>query len=124
MTCEDCGQELHNGSWPWCPHGVSRFSAVGDDIPGGMVVENMSHEPFTVYSQTEFKAAMETHNVRLRDCWAGPEDRYLSNWAVISPKTLEDAKALLERVGTAKPSDDARATLETFEFSARPWRES
>ena len=121
MTCDDCGQELHTGSWPWCPHGVSQTWVVPDSIPGGMVVENMSHEPFTVYSQTEFKAAMAAHKVELRDRWAGPGDRYLSNWASISPKTLEDAKILLERVG--KTSGTTRATV-TAEFTVGPWRES
>ena len=122
MTCEDCGQELHTGSWPWCPHGVSQTCVVPDSIPGGMVVENMSHEPFTVYSQTEFKAAMAAHKVELRDRWAGPGDRYLSNWASISPKTLEDAKILLERVGQS--TGRARATVDTAEFTVGPWRES
>jgi hypothetical protein len=122
MICTDCGKELIVGDWAWCPHGVSQFSAVADSIPGGMVVENMSHTPFTVYSQTEFKAAMAEHKVELRDRWAGPGDRYLSNWASVSAKTLDDAKALLERVGQS--SGRARATVDTAQFTVGPWRES
>lgn len=22
MTCENCGQEIRIGMWPWCPHGT------------------------------------------------------------------------------------------------------
>ena len=122
MTCDVCNAELTVGDFPFCPHGRGTMEAIEDSIPGGMVVENMSHEPFTVYSQTEFKAAMAEHKVELRDRWAGPGDRYLSNWASVSAKTLDDAKALLERVGQS--SGRARATVDTAQFTVGPWRES
>lgn len=121
--CPSCNEMLRPGDWPWCPHGQGTMEAIEDSIPGGMVVENMSHEPFTVYSQTEFRAAADKHNVRLRDCWAGPGDRYLSNWAAVSPKTLADAKAMLERVGRVS-ADQPRATLETLQVTVGPWRAS
>jgi len=121
MTCDDCGQELHTGSWPWCPHGISHLSAVGDDIPGGFVQEMFGDKPEVFYSKKAMLARADELNLRPRDQWAGPGDRYLSNWASISPKTLDDAKILLERVG--KATGTTRATVNA-EFTVGPWRES
>jgi hypothetical protein len=116
VICTDCQQEIHTGSWPWCPHGVSQYSAVGDDIPGGFVQEHFGDQPETFYSKKAMLARADELNLRLRDQWAGPGDRHLSNWASVSAKTLADAKILLERVGAA---DAPRATLETLHFTVR-----
>lgn len=115
MICTSCHREIAVGEWPWCPHGVSQFSAVGDDIPGGFVQEHFGDKPEVFYSKKAMLQRADELNLRLRDQWAGPGDRYLSNWAAISPKTLADAKALLERVGTS--SDRSRATLDTAQFT-------
>lgn len=120
--CTECGVELHTGSWPWCPHGVSQFSAVGDDIPGGFVQEHFGDQPEVFYSKRAMLQRADDLNLRPRDQWAGPGDRYLSNWAAVSPKTLADAKVLLERVGHA--SHARRATLDTAQFSITEWHES
>jgi hypothetical protein len=119
-VCERCGSTYGIGDWYDCPHGRYGGTAIPDDYPGGLTIENMGNEPVTVYSKSELLREADKRNLRLRDQWAGPGDRYLSNWAAISPKTLDDAKALLERVGTA--AGKSRATLETAEFTVRPWR--
>jgi hypothetical protein len=39
MTCPKCNNPLAIGDFPFCPHGPSaRFSVIGDDIPGGLMV--------------------------------------------------------------------------------------
>jgi hypothetical protein len=39
MTCEKCNHTLEVGDFPFCPHDRShRFSIIGDDIPGGLMV--------------------------------------------------------------------------------------
>ena len=79
MTCDQCGQPITVGDWPFCPHGRSALRAVGDDIPGGMVLENLGHEPVTVYSHTERKAIMRARGLQEQIRWT-PGDKYLSRW--------------------------------------------
>jgi hypothetical protein len=123
MICEQCGRELQIGCFPFCPHEHASLSAVGDDIPGGFVQEHFGNQPETFYSKKAMLQRADELNLRPRDQWAGPGDRYLSNWSAVSPKTLADAKALLERVASA-PAEKPRATLDTATFTVGPWRES
>lgn len=39
-NCEKCGQELQVGDFPYCPHGRGTGVVVGDDIPGGLLIEH------------------------------------------------------------------------------------
>lgn len=57
--CEKCGRELQVGDWPMCPHGRPSFKVFQDSIPGGLTIENMGHEPVTVYSKSERRREME-----------------------------------------------------------------
>ena len=116
MTCDKCGVELQIGCFPFCPHEPAHLSAIGDDIPGGFWQENFSNTPEVFYSKKAMLQRADELNLRLRDQWAGPGDRHLSNWASVSAKTLADAKILLERVGAA---ETPRATLETLHFTVR-----
>lgn len=118
--CEKCGMTLHISDFPFCPHGPYGGTAVGDDLPGGFVQEHFGHQPETFYSKQAMLQRADELNLRPRDQWAGPGDRYLSNWASVSAKTLSDAKALLERVGqSSTTADDLRATLDTATFTVR-----
>src|SRR5262249_34031449 len=59
--CSKCGSVLCEGEWPFCPHGFPTgvgLSVVPDSIPGGMVIENLTPQPVTVYSRTEHKDLM------------------------------------------------------------------
>jgi len=117
MTCDRCQQPLNVGDFPFCPHGPTNVLTVGDDIPGGFVQENFSHDPETFYSKKAMLRRADELGLRPRDQWAGPGDRYLSNWAAVSPKTLEDAKAMLERVG--KSTVESEPVCETATFTVR-----
>lgn len=99
MTCERCGQELHVGEWPFCPHGTSLGIAIesNERFIGGITIENMGHEPVTVYSREEFKEQMTRHGVEQRIKYV-PGDKHLQNWGnYIDPYTLEQARILVER---------------------------
>ena len=70
MTCESCGHELQVGQWPFCRNGrghevfVSDHLAVIDDtIPGGLVIENMSSQPITFYSKSDYRREMKARGL-------------------------------------------------------------
>jgi hypothetical protein len=88
------------GEWPFCPHGRPLANSHGiqtdEAFIGGLTIENMGHEPVTVYSRTEFKQEMLKRNLEQRIKWAGETDRYLTNWAASTdPQTLENARYLV-----------------------------
>lgn len=51
MICDKCGHDIQLGEFPFCKgdaadHGsVTRFSVIGDDIPGGMLVPHAICHP-------------------------------------------------------------------------------
>ena len=97
--CEKCSQELVIGDYPFCPHGLYGQNArvTNEQFIGGVTLENLGHDPVTVYSREEYKQAMLKANVEQHIKWV-PGDHYLQNWgAFIDPKTMANAKALLER---------------------------
>lgn len=90
MTCEKCGKEIVISDFPFCPHGTTQLVAIGDDIPGGQVIETIAHEPMTFYSKKAIVAAADAHGLR-------PTDRFPSWRGVIDAKTLDNARALVSR---------------------------
>jgi hypothetical protein len=103
MRCDHCGEELVIGAWPFCPHGRPMDGAhaiqTNEQFIGGMTLENLGHDPVTVYSREEFKQAMLRANVEQRIKWV-PGDHYLQNFgAYIDPYTMEAARALVSRQG-------------------------
>ncbi len=107
-TCETCGQTIAIGSWPWCPHGEPHGNAIQTDesFIGGQTLENLGHEPVTVYSRTEFKQAMARANVEQRIKHV-PGDKVLQDFgAFIDPQTLANARALVSRQGERKPQEE------------------
>ena len=55
IQCDQCGQAVEVGAWPWCPHGVPSFNVQDDSIPGGRVIENLTPQPKRYYSKSEIK---------------------------------------------------------------------
>ena len=109
MTCERCGHELVVGKWPFCPHGDPHGNAIetNEAFIGGLTIENLGHDPVTVYSREEFKQAMLKANVEQKIKWV-PGDKHLQNWgAFIDPYTMEAARTLVSRQG------ERHATLRT-----------
>lgn len=96
MTCDRCGAQLRVGDFPFCPHGATtRVAVIGDDVPGGFVVENGFDEPRKFYSKSEHIKALAAEGLEIRAKYAGPNDRHLSNWH--TAVDLEAAKALVSR---------------------------
>ena len=131
MTCERCGTTLEVGFYPFCKgrpsdHEPRATAVIGDDIPGGQVIENLGHEPMVFYSKAAIRGEADRRGLRLRDQWAGPGDKHLSNWAAgIDRYTLESARSLLargSRVAEA-PSPGSLETLKTYVRDVKRWSE-
>ena len=79
----------------WTEHPSARFT--DESFIGGQVIENLGHEPVTVYSRTELKQEMLKRGLEQRIKYV-PGDHYLTDWSKsIDPYTLESAKALVSR---------------------------
>jgi hypothetical protein len=105
VVCENCGQLLVVGSFPFCPHGRSSVASHSDDIPGGMWVENGFSEPIKVYSHSEHRRRLDENGNMLAPRWV-ENDRHLINWAAgMDAKTLENARELVSRKQKAYKDD-------------------
>ena len=131
MTCDRCGTTLLVGFYPFCKgrpsdHEPRTAAVIGDDIPGGQVIENLGHGPMTFYSKAAIRREADRRGLRLRDQWAGPHDKHLSNWAAgIDAYTLESARSLLARGSrsAASPSPGTLETLKTEIVPIKRWSE-
>lgn len=124
MTCEVCGLEslrkIYVGAVGMCPscHAGTKASndahaIITDDIPGGQIIENLGHEPMTFYSKKAILAEADRRGLRLRDKWAGPGDKYMTNPAAyIDAQTLENARVLVTR-GSSTAEDVTWKSWET-----------
>lgn len=96
--CPKCQQEIALGAWPWCPHERGMFNAQADDIPGGLTLENVAHEPQTFYSHSEKRRYLKEHGLVefVRHVPVPGSDRspHTVAWTSVD---LEAGKALAER---------------------------
>jgi hypothetical protein len=116
VTCEKCNAPLVIGAFPFCPHGSSTLSAVGDDIPGGMVAENGFNTPQVFYTKSDHRRALAAKGLEVGAKWV-PGDKHLTRWDAVDAQTLENARILVSRqrsVGTEPP-----IVCETAQFTAR-----
>lgn len=108
MTCDRCYRLTTEGEHGLglCPLEPRRANAaIGDDIPGGIWIENLGHEPVKFYSKQAILDEADRRGLQRIDRWAGPTDRHLTNWAAgMDAQTLANAAALVARQGHA-PSD-------------------
>lgn len=119
--CQICGHHYGIGDWPFCPHGSTSYSVIGDEIPGGQVIENLGDTSITFYSKKAIRDEANRRGLRIRDQWAGLHDKYLSNWAAgIDAKTLEDKRILLSRGRTQITPVDDRGRLDSLKVFVRP----
>lgn len=74
-----------------------------DEIPGGQVIENLSHEPMTFYSKSEIVKEARRRGlepfVRHVPVPGSDKSPHTTSWDAVSPWQMEQAKQLLERVG-------------------------
>ena len=115
--CLDCGRMIVN-EWPFCPHGtLGKHGVIGDDIPGGQLIENLDHEPMWFYSKKAIREAADARGLRMMDEWAGPHDKVLSQSNGVTEKRLRDVAELLSRGATTQKTDEVRC--ETAVFTVR-----
>lgn len=112
MTCDTCHAEIQVGDYPFCPHGPTKVAIIGDDIPGGMWVENGLPQPTKVYSHSEHRALLAAHGCEIRAKWAGPHDKIMSRWDAPDAYTLDAAAQLVTR--TKPPKGDIPIAVTTL----------
>ena len=119
IACRTCGEPTE---MLW-----TKSSAIQDVTwPGGIVFENLSHEPIRCDSPADLKREMAKRNlepfVRHVD-----GDQHAVKWSSMSQDTLDGAKAMLERVGQGKGSEPKpktwieSMTVTVTEESGRVW---
>lgn len=112
VECQICHQGYAIGDYPFCRpgrgHGRARSAIqTNEAFIGGLTIENLGHDPVTVYSRDEFKAAMAAAHVEQRIHHV-PGDKYLTDWSAgIDAQTLENARILVSRGRGAEDRDEA-----------------
>jgi hypothetical protein len=114
--CRTCGWaradllEKHDIGTVLCPQGhatervwVGRHTTmIPDDFPGGRVYENLGHTPRRIYSRSELKRVMAQEGVmpfvRHQPLPGTDKSPHTTPWSSMSQETLDNAKALLERL--------------------------
>lgn len=115
MTCPSCGGEMALGSWPFCPdHGRPSYTNVTDEIPGGVLIENLGPQPIRVYSHSERLRIAKERGLQevIRHVPVPGTDKspYTRSWATMDPYTLEQGRILAERQAHTKATE----TPETY----------
>ena len=65
MRCDDCGQDVGVGEWPWCPHGVPSMVVIDDTITGGArMFENLGPQPVYIESKSQLRAEMNARGLQ------------------------------------------------------------
>lgn len=59
LACPTCG-----GATVRVFQGTRTATVIGDEIPGGLTLENLGHEPVTVHSRTELKREMDARGLK------------------------------------------------------------
>ncbi len=101
MTCDRCGRELDIGSWPFCPHGRTGLSVIGDEID--VVLENNgTPDPLRFRSREAMKKHLDAHGlipaVRHVPVPGSDKSPHTTDWSRgMDPVTLENARILLSR---------------------------
>ena len=120
LTCDRCLQPLADaehgiGLCPYEARTQATAAVLVDDIPGGMVIENLADHPITVYSWSERRRQMQLHGVEefIRHV---PGDHHVNSWAMTDAQTLENARILVSRSSRAGSSDDVEQypVIETY----------
>lgn len=87
MICDRCRTVVLIGDWPFCPHGRGTYTAIPDDIPGGLVIENLGPDPITVYSHTQRRRIM---------CDRGLREVVTDGGHALCETSLTNARSLLD----------------------------
>jgi len=62
--CDSCGNELHIGDWPYCPHGSSRFHV---DAFEGYFDEMIDSDPVWITSAHQRRKIMDEKGLEYKE---------------------------------------------------------
>ena len=122
VTCDTCGALFGIGDDYRCPHDrVSGGRGADVTWPGGKTFENLGDAPKTFYSPAELNRHLKAHNlesfVRHTPVPGSDKSPYTTNWAAVSQETLDGAKAMLERVGSAGKTNAPQTWIQSLEVT-------
>jgi hypothetical protein len=100
ICCDICHKELIVGEWPYCPHGVSHYTAIGDACD--VVQENGFAHPtrFTSKRALDRALAAKDLEIRVRHKPVPGTDK--------SPHTSDWSRGTVDLVAAAALCDPAR----------------
>lgn len=90
VVCDNCGQVLAVGDYPFCPHGKGMAAIERDEIPGGLTVENYGPNPITFYSHSERRAYMKANGLQEREKFAPKPGTDIDPAGIPNPKGYMD----------------------------------
>lgn len=95
-VCEKCGKELVEGDWPFCPHPKRErdVSINGDEIVGGVTLENWGPNPVTFYSKTEMRRYAKEKGIVIREKFSPAPGTDVDPAGIPNPKGYMDAATL------------------------------
>ena len=88
--CDVCGETVER------LFTVGRSTVIGDDVPGGFWVENMTPTPLFFRTKSAHRAKMKELGLvnKVRHV---PGDKHVQAWGGTDPQTLENGRLLAER---------------------------
>lgn len=116
MTCETCGQPLQIADWPFCPHGRGHSNIVPDECD--FVSRNGEAQPVRFRSRQEHRRWLKQHGYRIYDTGTGGKSAN-----VITQKTLDDARIMLERPSRAAADAQRAPGITSFDGLTRYLKE-
>jgi hypothetical protein len=95
---------------------ITAAKALKDEIPGGQIIENLGPQPMKFYSQSEIVKEAKRRGlepmVRHVPIPGTDKSPHTTSWAAVGPYQMEQARLLLERVGTSTVTPPPPPTVE------------
>lgn len=104
-VCDKCGVIITEGMWAFCPHPMREGSVatIGDEIPGGMIVENYGPKPIRFDTYSAMAAYRKANGLTLKEKFCPMPGTDKDPQGVMNPAgyvdnyTLEAGKTLILR---------------------------
>lgn len=103
-VCGKCGLLLQGDQWPFCPHpSAGSPMIIGDEIPGGIVVENYGPHPIRFDSYSAMETYRKANGLQLKEKFCPMPGTDIDPQGIpnpagyMDPQTLENGKILMLR---------------------------
>lgn len=111
--CPECGRPFGIGMWPFCPHGVPSFNAIGDECD--ITQENGFRHPTRFRSKQALKKALAARGleVKVEHVTVPGSDKspFTTKWTGVD---LDAAKALLDPARRTRGFAETRESDELY----------